>query len=232
MTTLSIVIPVYNEKNTIKRLLNLVEQVELKDIQKEIIIVDDKSTDGTWEILEELKDRYTIVFKKENEGKGSAIKQGFLRASGDIILIQDADLEYDPNEYNRLIKPILDGQADVVYGSRFIGSEPHRVLFFWHYQGNRFLTHLSNMLSNLSLTDIETCYKVFNRQALDKIKDKITSKRFGIEPEITALIAKNRLRIYEIGISYYGRTYSEGKKITWRDGLAAVYHVIKFNLFK
>ncbi|OGC47111.1 MAG: glycosyl transferase [Candidatus Portnoybacteria bacterium RIFCSPLOWO2_01_FULL_43_11] len=232
MTTLSIIIPVYNEKNTIKRILKLIEQVELKDIQKEIIIVDDKSTDGTRETLERLRDKYAIIFKEKNEGKGAAIKQGFLRASGDIILIQDADLEYNPNEYSRLIGPILDGQADVVYGSRFIGSEPHRVLFFWHYQGNRLLTHLSNMLSNLSLTDIETCYKAFNRQALDKIKDKITSKRFGIEPEITALVAKNKLKIYEIGISYYGRTYSDGKKITWRDGLAAVYHIVKFNLFK
>src|SRR3989344_4218264 len=232
MTTLSIIIPVYNEKNTIKRILKLIEQVELKDIQKEIIIVDDKSTDGTRETLERLRDKYAIIFKEKNEGKGAAIKQGFLRASGDIILIQDADLEHNPNEYSRLIGPILDGQADVVYGSRFIGSEPHRVLFFWHYQGNRLLTHLSNMLSNLSLTDIETCYKAFNRQALDKIKDKITSKRFGIEPEITALVAKNKLKIYEIGISYYGRTYSDGKKITWRDGLAAVYHIVKFNLFK
>lgn len=232
MTKLSIIIPVYNEKNTIKRILSLVEQVDLKDIQKEIIIVDDKSTDGTRDILKELQDRYIIVFKDINEGKGSAIKQGFLKSSGDIIIIQDADLEYDPNEYIKVIEPILGGHADVVYGSRFIGSKPHRVLFFWHYQGNKFLTWFSNVMTNLNLTDMETCYKVFNRKALDSLKNKITAKRFGIEPELTALVAKNKLRIYEVGVSYYGRTYKEGKKINWKDGLAAIYHIIKFNLFR
>src|SRR3989344_7580236 len=169
MTTLSIIIPVYNEKNTIKRILKLIEQVELKDIQKEIIIVDDKSTDGTRETLERLRDKYAIIFKEKNEGKGAAIKQGFLRASGDIILIQDADLEYNPNEYSRLIGPILDGQADVVYGSRFIGSDPHRGLFFWHYIGNRFLTFLCNVVANLNLTDMETGFKAFKKEAIHSI---------------------------------------------------------------
>ena len=229
---LSIIIPVFNEKNTIKKLLSLVERVDLGEIEKEIIIIDDKSSDGTPEILSSLKDKYKIIFKDKNEGKGSAVKIGFLESTGDIILVQDADLEYNPEEYLELINPIIDDRADVVYGSRFISNKPHRVLYFWHSIGNRFITLLSNMFTNLTFTDMETCYKVFNRKALDLIKEKIESKRFGIEPEITALVSKNNLRIYEVGISYYGRTYQEGKKINWKDGLAAIWFIIKYNLFK
>jgi|TARA_Y100000031_G_C8236997_1_gene393763 glycosyltransferase involved in cell wall biosynthesis len=232
MKKLSIIIPVYNEQETIKKILGLIEQVDLGEIEKEIIIVDDYSTDGTRETIKEFEGKYKIIYQSENMGKGTALRSGFAQVTGDIIIIQDADLEYDPREYIRVIKPILDGRADVVYGSRFVGSEPHRVLFFWHYQANKFLTWLSNMLGNLTLTDMETCYKAFSREALDKIKDKLTAKRFGIEPEITALIARHKFRIYEVGISYYGRTYNEGKKINWRDGLAAVYHIVKYNLFK
>jgi len=229
---ISIIIPVYNEKNTIKKILEKIEKVDLGSLEKEIIIIDDNSTDGTREILKELADKYKVIYQVKNMGKGACLKTGFLRATGDIALIQDADLEYDPNEYPRLISPILDEQADVVYGSRFVGSDPHRVLYFWHYQGNRFLTYFSNMLTNLSLSDMETCYKSFNRQAINAIKNKLTSKRFGVEPEITALVARNKFRIYEVGISYYGRTYNEGKKIKWKDGLAAIYHIIKFKFFK
>jgi len=232
MKKLSIIIPAYNEKNTISKILELIESVRLDNIEKEIIIIDDGSTDGTRDILKTLEDKYKIIYQSKNMGKGAAVRTGFLEATGDIIIIQDADLEYDPNEYIKVIKPILDGRADVVYGSRFVGSEPHRVLFFWHYQANKFLTWLSNMLGNLTLTDMETCYKAFSRQGLDKIKHKLTASRFGIEPEITAQIAKNRLRIFEVGISYYGRTYQEGKKISWKDGLVAIFHIIRFNLFK
>lgn len=232
MKKLSIIIPIYNEKETVEKLLNLVEQVDLSDIQKEIIVIDDKSTDGTKEILEKYRNRCRLIFQSENRGKGAAVRVGFQTASGDILIIQDADLEYDPNEYQKLLKPILENRADIVFGSRFVGSEPHRVLYFWHYQGNRFLTFLSNAFSGLSLTDMETCYKMFNRQAIDFIKGRLTAKRFGIEPELVALSAKSRLRVYEVGVSYYGRTYQEGKKITWKDGLAAVCHIIKYNLFK
>ena len=232
MKKLSIVIPVYNEKNTIKKILDLVEQVQLDDIEKEIIIVDDFSIDGTRDVLKGLENKYKIFYHSENMGKGEALRTGFKQVSGDIIIIQDADLEYDPEDYKKVLRPIIEDKADVVYGSRFIGSDPHRVLFFWHYMGNKFLTWLSNILTNFTLTDMETCYKAFSRQALDKFKDKLTSKRFGIEPEITALISKNKFRIYEVGISYYGRTYEEGKKINWKDGVVAIWYIIKFNLFK
>ncbi|KKR69668.1 MAG: Glycosyltransferase [Candidatus Nomurabacteria bacterium GW2011_GWB1_40_7] len=228
--TLSIVIPVFNEKNTISELLNLIDAVELPDIKKELIIIDDCSTDGTREILKNIEHKHMIIFKEKNEGKGAAVKEGFMKAAGDFIIIQDADLEYSPSEYVNMIKPLIDKKCDVVYGSRFLSGKPHRALYFHHYIGNRCLTILSNIFTNLNLSDMETCYKAFNRPALDKIKNKLTASRFGIEPEITALVAKNNLRIYEVGISYFGRTYQEGKKIGWKDGVAAIWYILKSNL--
>ena len=223
---LSVVIPVYNEIGTIKEILNRVQSVPQ---DKEIIVVDDRSTDGTREWLTQISNNnITVLFHPVNGGKGAALRTGFEHVTGDIVIIQDADLEYDPGEYGRLIEPILDGRADVVYGSRFTGG-PQRVLFFWHYVGNKFLTLLSNMLTNLNLSDMETCYKVFRAHLLEKIT--IKSNRFGFEPEITAKFAGLKCRIYEIPISYSGRNYEEGKKITWRDGLAALFHVIRFRFF-
>ena len=224
---LSIVIPVYNEKNTLNTLLTRVEAV---DYEKEIVLVDDCSTDGTREIVENYKNKkeYTVVMHQYNRGKGAALRTGFAEASGDIIIIQDADLEYDPKDYGKLLEPILDGRADVVYGSRFLGG-PHRVLFFWHYLGNMALTLLSNIMTNLNLTDMETCYKVFSRQVLDSIELKCN--RFGFEPEFTSKVAKQKFRIYEVPISYSGRDYAEGKKIGWKDGVAAIWFIIRFRLF-
>jgi len=225
---ISVIIPVFNEKHTILKLLDLVQSV---DIEKEIIIIDDNSTDGSREIIKLLKDNnIKVILEKSNSGKGNAIQKGINKAIGDIIIIQDADLEYSPSEYPKLIQPILDGHADVVYGSRFKGSSAHRVLYFWHYVGNKLLTILSNMLTNINLTDIETCYKVFRREIIQNIKLK--ENRFGIEPEITAKIAKTQCRIYEIGISYKGRKYEDGKKITFKDGLWAIWCIIKYNLLK
>jgi glycosyltransferase involved in cell wall biosynthesis len=225
---LSVVIPVYNEKDTIRQIYDAVKAV---DLDKEIILVDDCSTDGTREILKSLKDDATrVVLHERNQGKGAALRTGFRNATGDIVIIQDADLEYDPGQYPKLIQPILQGKADVVYGSRFMTGEYRRVLFFWHMVGNKVLTLLSNMFTNLNLTDMETCYKVFRREVLEKIK--VEEDRFGFEPEITAKIAKLNVRIYEVGISYSGRTYKEGKKIGWRDGVSALRCILKYNLLR
>ena len=223
---LSVVIPVYNEKNTIKDLIRKVDGVNL---DKEIIIVDDYSTDGTREILKSLEnnDKYKFFFHDKNMGKGAALRTGFKHVTGDIVIIQDADLEYDPNEYEKLIVPIIEGNADVVFGSRFLTGQ-HRVLLFWHYLGNKLLTTLSNMFTNLNLTDMETCYKVFKKEVLNEINFK--SNRFGFEPEFTVKVAKRRYRIYEVPISYFGRDYSEGKKITWKDGVIAIWCIIRYKL--
>ena len=224
---LSVIIPVYNEINFIDEVIKAVKDTPY---EKEIIIVDDCSTDGTSEYLKGLQDQDIItIFHEKNQGKGAALRSGFTHVKGDIIIIQDADLEYDPREYPKLLGPILDGKADVVYGSRFLGG-PHRVFYFWHYMGNSMVTLLSNIFTNLNLTDMETGYKVFKRDVLKDIK--IESNRFGFEPEITAKIARKRYRIYEVPISYYGRSYEEGKKITWRDGLKAFFTILKYNVFK
>jgi glycosyltransferase involved in cell wall biosynthesis len=215
--------PVFNEHETLLEILKRVDEI---DIKKEIIVIDDGSSDGTSEILKELKmDKVRVLSHELNMGKGAAIQTGLKQVKGNVIIIQDADLEYDPREYLTILEPILDGRADAVYGSRFLGG-PHRVLFFWHYLGNRFLTFLSNLLNNINLTDMETCYKVFRARVFDEVK--ISSNRFGFEPEITAKLARNRFRIYEVPISYSGRDYEEGKKITWRDGMAAIYWIIKY----
>jgi glycosyltransferase involved in cell wall biosynthesis len=242
----SVVIPVYNERAFIEEVLL---RVQASPVEKEIIVIDDWSTDGTRQLLEDFDaaqsagKRETVVhngkarlplenirflFQPQNAGKGAALRRGFEAASGDIVLVQDADLEYDPKDYVKLLEPILDGRADVVYGSRFSGG-PQRVHYFWHYAGNKFLTLLSDVFTNLKLTDMETCYKVFRREVLQNIKLK--SNRFGFEPEITAKIAKGNWRIYEVSISYAGRTYAEGKKITWRDGVATLWYIFRFNLF-
>lgn len=227
---LSVIIPCYNEAETIVEIVNAVKNASYED--KEIIVVDDFSTDGT---RIKLKDEiesvvHKVIYHESNKGKGAAIRTGIAEATGDVVIIQDADLEYDPNEYRKLVRPIAEGKADVVYGSRFMGNEPHRVLYFWHRVGNGFLTLLSNMFTNLNLTDMETCYKVFRRDIIQSIK--LEEDRFGFEPEITAKIARKNCRIFEVGISYYGRTYAEGKKIGWKDGVRTVICILKYNLFQ
>lgn len=227
---LSVVIPCYNEKRTIKK---LVEQVRQSGVaEQEIIVVDDGSDDGTRELLrteiQPLVDK--IIFHEVNMGKGAALRTGFNEITGDIVIVQDADLEYDPREYSRLMEPILNRGADAVYGSRFTGGNPHRVVYFWHMVGNKFLTLLSNMFTDINLTDMETCYKMIKKETIQKIK--IEENRFGFEPEITAKLARLDCVIYEIGISYSGRTYAEGKKISWKDGIRAIYAILKYNIWK
>jgi len=240
---LSVVIPVYNEINTIQQILYKVQQV---DLEKEIIVVDDCSSDGSREFLKQVAesdqtiildqvgqdlrvDNIRVFFQDRNQGKGAALNRGFREVEGDVLIVQDADLEYDPEEYHKLLGPIQDGFADVVYGSRFMGGSPHRILFFWHSIGNKMLTFVSNVLTNLNLNDMETCYKMIKTDLIPQID--LQENGFGIEPEITAKLSKLRARFYEVGISYYGRSYEEGKKITWRDGFRTVYCIFRYNLF-
>jgi glycosyltransferase involved in cell wall biosynthesis len=245
---LSVVIPVFNERQFIGEMLRRVQAVPLEEVEKELVIVDDCSTDGTRELLLDLARakgegrpvpladsggvldlaNFKILFQERNQGKGAALRRGFEEATGDVIIIQDADLEYDPAEYPRLLEPIARGVADVVYGARFLAG-PHRVLYFWHYVGNKIVTLLSNMVTNLNPTDMETCYKVFRREVLQWLQ--LREDRFGIEPELKAKVVRWKWRIYEVPISYYGRTYEEGKKITWKDGMKAVYCILRYNLF-
>ncbi len=234
--TLSIIIPAYNEAQTIELILGKIMSVTLGEkLKKEVLVVNDASTDGTPQIVEKFMARFPdenirLISQKENLGKGAAIHRGIEEATGDFIVIQDADTEYDPREYARLLQPVLEGFADVVYGSRFAGGQPHRILFFWHSLGNKLLTTLSNMFTNLNLTDMESCYKLFRAEHLKSLLLK--EKRFGFEPEVTAKIARIQgIRIYEVGISYYGRTYNEGKKIDWKDGFRAIYCVLRYNVF-
>jgi len=232
---LSVVIPVYNEENTLR---NLVERVREVPVRKELILVDDCSSDQSREVLKELEleggedefNRIRTFFHKANQGKGAAVRTGFSNVEGEIVIIQDADLEYDPMEYPRLLRPIIEDRADVVYGSRFLGDQPHRVLYYWHYVGNRFLTMLSNWFTNLNLTDMETCYKVFRRRVIDELTPCLQQNRFGFEPEITARVARRHFRVYETSVSYSGRTYAEGKKIGWRDGITALWCIVRYGL--
>jgi len=235
MSLLSVIIPAYNEARTIHLILEKIDAVQLvHQIEKEIIIVNDCSSDDTANVVRQLMQKHKsirFIEHEKNKGKGAAIHTGIKEASGDFIIIQDADLEYDPEEYNLLLKPIVNGFADVVYGSRFMGGNPHRILFFWHSIGNAVLTFLSNMFTNLNLTDMETCYKLFKAEYLQQLQ--LTENRFGFEPEVTAKISRiPNIRIYEVGISYYGRTYAEGKKINWKDGFRAIYCILKYGMLK
>ena len=234
MKTLSVVIPVYNEAATIERVCVAVARADSGGLKKEIIIVDDGSTDGTRELLRRFEQQppYRVLYQNRNAGKGAALRRAFAAATGDYVIIQDADLEYDPAEFARVLAPLMEGKADVVYGSRFIGSLPRRALFFWHYVGNRVITTGSNIFTNLNLSDVETCYKAFTRAALTRISPRLTSNRFGIEIELTAEVARAHLRVVEVGISYAGRTYEEGKKIGWRDGFEALWLIVWYNLFR
>ncbi len=230
LRTLSVVMPVYNEQETLDRIVRRVASTTLK---AELVAVDDGSTDGSLEILRRLESEGLIdrvIVHERNIGKGAALASGFAAATGDFVIVQDADMEYDPAEYRKLLEPILDDRADVVFGSRFLGGEPHRVLYFWHYVGNRFLTLLSNMVTNLNLSDMETCYKCFRREVLDGLV--IEERGFGVEPELTAKVAAGGWRVYEVGVSYSGRTYAEGKKIGWKDGFRAIYCILKYGVFR
>lgn len=228
---LSIIVPAFNEERTIEEAIKRVKAVNLSGIEKEIIVIDDGSTDGMAVKLEKISG-IIVIRHSVNLGKGVSVRNGFASASGDIAIIQDADLEYDPLDYAKLAEPILSGRADVVYGSRFVGDAPHRVLLFHHYMANRLITFLSDLFTNLNLSDVETGYKAFSRGALKTILPYLSSPRFGVEIEITALVARLNLRVYEVGVSYHGRTYAEGKKIKWTDGLAAIWHIIKYNLLR
>ncbi|MBU0975331.1 MAG: glycosyltransferase family 2 protein [Patescibacteria group bacterium] len=228
---LSVVIPAYNEIKTIRRILEEVDGVNLRGVEKEVVIIDDGSSDGTREVLRKLPKKYVVEFHKENRGKSAAVKTGLLKTTGDLVIVQDADLEYDPNDYLKMLKPFERAEADVVYGSRFKGEGPHRMIYFSNMIANKFLTFLSNLFTGYNLSDMETCYKMFRGDLIREIAPTLTATRFGFEPEVTAKLSKRKVKLYEVGISYYGRTIEEGKHIRFRDGLKAIWEIIKYNKF-